>query len=244
MSVPDFLPYYVLIGTAGIILVILYGLHLALARAAWSREERIRTVRAVAFFLIGWLAAAIALGNAGIFHTTASDIPRIQYGILVPILIGALLLWRSPLVARIIDAVQQHWLVGVQLYRALGLIFLILYASGKLPGLFAWPAGLGDIAIGLLAPVVAFAYARAPSTSGGLVRAWNLFGILDLVVAVTTGFLTAPSFVQPIVVQPSSELMTVLPMVLIPVFLVPLSIVLHLASLAKLHRSGDVMVHA
>ena len=30
--------------------------------------------------------------------------------------------------------------------------------------------------------------------------------------------------------------MTVLPMVLIPVFLVPLSIVLHLASLAKLHR--------
>jgi hypothetical protein len=56
--------------------------------------------------------------------------------------------------------------------------------------------------------------------------------------------LTAPSFVQPIVVQPSSELMTVLPMVLIPVFLVPLSIVLHVASLAKLHRSGDVMVHA
>ena len=37
MSVPDFLPYYVLIGTAGIVLVILYGLHLALARAAWSR---------------------------------------------------------------------------------------------------------------------------------------------------------------------------------------------------------------
>jgi hypothetical protein len=30
--------------------------------------------------------------------------------------------------------------------------------------------------------------------------------------------------------------MTVLPMVLIPVFLVPLSIVLHLASLAKLRR--------
>src|ERR1700704_3949936 len=30
----------------------------------------------------------------------------------------------------------QHWLVGVQLYRALGVIFLILYATGKLPGLF------------------------------------------------------------------------------------------------------------
>ncbi len=39
-------------------------------------------------------------------------------------------------------------------------------------------------------------------------------------------------------------LSVVLPMVLIPVFMVPLSIVLHLASLAKLHRSGEVMVHA
>jgi len=66
---------------------------------------------------------------------------------------------------------------------------------------------------------------------------WNVFGILDLVIAVTTGFMTAPSLLQPIEVQPNSELMTVLPMVLIPVYLVPLSIMLHLASLAKLRRA-------
>ena len=64
-----------------------------------------------------------------------------------------------------------------------------------------------------------------------------MFGILDLVVAVTTGFITSPSLIQPIDVQPNSELMTMLPMVLIPVFLVPLSIMLHIASLAKLHRA-------
>jgi hypothetical protein len=93
---------------------------------------------------------------------------------------------------------------------------------------------VGDIAIGLLAPVVGLAYARAPREAAGLVKAWNVFGILDLIVAVTTGFLTAPSLLHPIEVQPTSELMTVLPMVLIPVYLVPLSIVLHLASLAKL----------
>jgi hypothetical protein len=38
--------------------------------------------------------------------------------------------------------------------------------------------------------------------------------------------------------QPNSDLMTILPLVLVPVYLVPLSIVLHLASLAKLHRDG------
>ena len=171
-------------------------------------------------------------------------LPTIQFGILLPILIGSLLIWRSETVARIIAAVPQQWLIGVQLYRALGAIFLILYATGKLPGLFAWPAGVGDIAVGLLAPMVGLAYARAPRDAAGLVRAWNVFGILDLVVAVTTGFMTAPSVLQPIRVEPNSDLMTVLPMVLIPVFLVPLSIVLHIASLAKLHRSGEVMVHA
>jgi hypothetical protein len=55
--------------------------------------------------------------------------------------------------------------------------------------------------------------------------------------------MTAPSLIQPIEVQPNSDLMTVLPMVLIPVYLVPLSIVLHIASLVKLHRSGDVVVN-
>ncbi len=126
----------------------------------------------------------------GVYHVGASAIPTIQYGIVLPILIGSLLLWRSDTMARLLDAVPQQWLVGVQLYRALGVIFLILYAAGKLPGLFAWPAGVGDIAIGLLAPVVGLAYARAPHDTAGLVRTWNVLGILDLVVAVTTGFMT------------------------------------------------------
>ncbi len=193
--------------------------------------------RVSAVVLLGWLALSIALAAMGVYHVDSNAIPTVQYAIVLPILIGSLLIWRSETVARVIEAVPQQWLIGVQLYRALGVIFLILYATGKLPGLFAWPAGVGDIVIGLLAPVVGLAYARAPRDTAGLVRAWNVFGILDLVVAVTTGFLTAPSLIQPIVVQPSSELMTVLPMVLIPAYLVPLSILLHIASLAKLHRA-------
>jgi hypothetical protein len=173
----------------------------------------------------------------GVYQVDASALPTIQYGIVVPIVIGVLLIWRSETVARILDAVPQQWLVSVQLYRALGVIFLILYAAGKLPSLFAWPAGIGDIAIGLLAPAVGYAYARTPRDAVGLVKTWNVFGILDLVVAVTIGFIAAPSLLQPFEVQPSSDLMTVLPMVLIPVYLVPLSILLHLASLAKLHRT-------
>ena len=132
----------------------------------------------------------------------------------------------------------QHWLIGVQLYRALGVIFLILYAAGKLPGLFAWPAGLGDVLVGVLSPVVAIAYWRGPRENADLVSAWNLFGLADLVVAVTTGFLTSPSAFQLYAFDLPNELISRFPLVLIPVFLVPLSVLLHLASLAKLRQSA------
>jgi hypothetical protein len=237
MTIPTYLPYFVFAGALAAVTTILYGLSRAMADAAWPQADRTRTFRISAAILVGWLALSIAVAAMGVYHVGASAIPTIQYGIALPILIGSLLLWRSDTVARLVDAVPQQWLIGVQLYRALGVIFLILYVAGKLPALFAWPAGVGDIAIGLLAPVVALAYARAPRDTVGLVRTWNVLGILDLVVAVTTGFITAPSFIQPVVVQPSSELMTMLPMVLIPVYLVPLSIMLHIASLAKLHRT-------
>ena len=238
MTIPTYLPYFVAAGTAATLIAILYGLNRALADAHWPAQERVQTFRVSAAILLGWLAAAVMLGALGVYHVGASDVPTIQYGILLPILIGGFMIWRSETTKRIIATVPQQWLVGVQLYRALGVIFLILYATGKLPGQFAWPAGAGDIAVGLLAPVVGLAYAQAPQKTGGLVVAWNVLGILDLIVAVGTGFMTAPSRFLTLDVQPTSDLMTVLPMVLIPVYLVPLSIVLHLASVAKLRREA------
>jgi hypothetical protein len=238
MTIPTYLPYFVAAGTAATLIAILYGLNRALADAHWPASDRTQTFIVSAAILLGWLAAAITLVALGVYHIGASDLPTIQYGILLPILVGALLIWRSETTKHIIAAVPQQWLVGVQLYRALGVIFLILYATGKLPGQFAWPAGLGDIAIGLSAPLVGLAYARAPHKAAGLVVAWNMLGILDLIVAVGTAFMTAPSRFVSLEVQPTSDLMTVLPMALIPVYLVPLSIVLHLASLTKLRREA------
>jgi hypothetical protein len=72
--------------------------------------------------------------------------------------------------------------------------------------------------------------------NAGLVKAWNAFGILDLTVAVTAGFITTPSALFSY--DPPNELISVFPLVLIAVYAVPLSILLHLASLAKLHRES------
>jgi hypothetical protein len=71
--------------------------------------------------------------------------------------------------------------------RVVGVLFLMVMALGHLPALFALPAGLGDIAVGLIAPSVA----RRLTTDGdhrGAVR-FHLLGLLDLVVAITIGYL-------------------------------------------------------
>jgi hypothetical protein len=239
MTVPSYLPYFVLVSGAGIIATLLFGLRLALSRAGWSADDQSRLVRISAFVLIGWLGIAIALGVSGVYRGASDRIPTIQYGILAPLLIGGMLIMRSSSMARVIEAVPQQWLIGVQFYRALGIIFLALYGAGKMPGLFAWPAGIGDVLVGALAPVVAIAYARGPEKNGDLAWVWNILGLTDLSVAVASGMVTAPSPIQQFAFDLPNELLGAFPLVLIPIYLVPLSVLLHLASLTKLRRTAQ-----
>jgi hypothetical protein len=72
-------------------------------------------------------------------------------------------------------------LTGIQAWRFAGIAFIALYAQHLLPGYFAWPAGLGDIAIGLSAPLVMRALRRDSAfAASGAFLTWNLLGILDL----------------------------------------------------------------
>jgi hypothetical protein len=86
----------------------------------------------------------------------------------------------------------------------------------------------------LLAPAAALAYARRGPNAANWIRSWNFLGIADLVIAVTTGFLTSPSPLQKLAFDQPNRLITAFPLVLVPVFLVPMSILLHFASLKKL----------
>jgi hypothetical protein len=82
-------------------------------------------------------------------------------------------------------------------------------------------------------------YAKGVHGARSLGRTWNIVGILDLVVAVTTGFLTAPSVMQVLALDRPNELITAYPLVMIPAFMVPLSIILHALSLWKLRQQAE-----
>jgi hypothetical protein len=97
---------------------------------------------------------------------------------------------------------------------------------------FALPAGIGDIAIGLSAPFVARRLARRADVAGAV--RFNILGIADLVVALSVAFLAGLGPVQVFHQAASTLPLASLPLALIPTVAVPVAIALHLVSLARL----------
>lgn len=233
--VPAYLTPYIVTGMITVIGALLLGLRRGLRYIAWPEADRAKALWSVSALLIGWFVVASATSIAG-YYRPASGPPTIQYRLLLPIVVGVVLFLTWPLLRRIVASVPSAWLVGVQFYRVIGVIFVVLYAGRHLPGIFALPAGVGDTLVGIFAPFVAASFARAPKESARRVRLWNLLGIADLTIAVTLGFLTSPSPLQMFAFDRPSGLIAMFPLALIPVFAVPLSILLHFASLQKLRQ--------
>jgi hypothetical protein len=127
---------------------------------------------------------------------------------------------------------NQKNLIRLNVWRLLGVVFLILMVTRQVPALWAIPTGLGDILIGATAFWVA-AWLDAP---GGRRRAiiFNLLGLADLIVAVGLGVTTSPGPAQLFHTTPTAELVTHFPLALVPGFLVPLAVMLHVVSLWQL----------
>jgi hypothetical protein len=186
----------------------------------------------VSVVLAAWFALVFLLGTVGAFVMPPGALPfPILTGVTVPI-IGFLVTFRlSHAFREFVSAVDLRLAAGIQAWRFAGLGFLALHAHGVVPGLFAWPAGLGDIAVGITAPWVILALIRQQSfTSSKTFVVWNLLGILDLVVAVSTGVLAATRAAG-VSGEITTAPMAQLPLVLIPAYFVPLFVMLHLIAL-------------
>lgn len=178
-----------------------------------------------------WLAAIWWVAASGTFSRATLLVP-----IAAVVWTLVVLAWsRIPVVSSAVRGSRAtSVLIAPQALRVAGVIFLLAAMAGALPWLFALPAGLGDIAIGIATPSVMRAVAR-----GGLRRAvwFNILGLLDLMVAFTLGALTGLSAAtQLIPVSPTSAALTMLPLVLIVTSAVPLAMALHILDFAALRR--------
>jgi hypothetical protein len=222
-----------------IVAVVLVMAWRGLRRAGFVGGPRTRAWFAVAVPLIAWCVIATALARAGAFLPQPTEpVPGIPFAIVIPLAVGLVLLLRSRTHAAVALAMPVSWLIGIQVYRVFGASFVAHWGTGHLPGVFALPAGLGDMLVGALAiPVALHAQARRRGWRP-IAITWNLLGIADLLNAVTLGFLSAPGPFQLLALDHPNLLIGTYPVVMIPAFVVPLSLMLHGLSLAQLRRAG------
>ena len=214
--------------------LMLTGLWLALARSDFAPAARVRTWLAIALPFTAWLAIVWWQAAVGGFRP-GPGLPAIPLAIVLPLIIAIPVLLKSRTIGRLLDAMPPWWLIALQVYRVIGGIFLVAWYRGNLSGVFAIPAGTGDILVGLLAlPVAYLLYARTPGSRRAAI-AWNGLGLIDFTVAVGIGMLSSPGPLQLIVPDPPNVQLGTFPTVMIPAFAVPSSILLHVLSLRQLH---------
>jgi hypothetical protein len=195
------------------------GLWLGLESTNLTPGQRRTTWLAVMIPYTLWFAVAWSAAINGVFRTGTSPLPVLPLAIFLPVIIGAPLLLSS------------------KLYRLFGSWALVAGLRGALPGVLAWPAGIGDVLTGLFAVLAAIAVATGTAQGRRAAIIWNIFGLADFAVAITLGMITSPGRFQLIVPNVPSIGAGAYPDVLTPAFVIPSSILLHALSLRQLYRS-------
>jgi hypothetical protein len=210
--------------------VVLYG---GAVRAGLGRSRAALLAGGVAVVLGGWFTASAVIAGHGWYHARLGhQVPWLPVAV-AGFLALLLALRRIPVVGRALTAPGMVSRLELpHSFRVAGAAFLLTMGLGHLPALFALPAGLGDMATGIAAPLVAYRLAQGTGRRAAL---WlNAFGMTDLVVALTLGALTGYQLLH---VTPSGAPITELPLALIPTAVVPLLFALHITSVSALVRT-------
>jgi hypothetical protein len=218
------------------------AVHTALAALAalqptLGRRKPILLAGLVGAYLTLWFGLAITVGDRTNFPLEREDL-RLWLSLLVgfgPMFLGIAVLFGSKTMRQLNAAMPAHWLIWAQIYRMAGLMFLFPFLDyGIVPAAFAIPAGLGDFLTGAFAPFVGLAVARQRPQAIKWATAWNIFGVLDLIVAPAAAILS------------HAQLIGLYPLSLVPLFIgPPLGILTHVYSLRNLAMlSSAVVVNA
>jgi len=191
-----------------------------------------------------WFAVVLYLSLIGFYHETIGQPPvNIIISLIIPISLFALFYGTSQNFKAFVLNLDASLVVGFHALRTVGFSFLVLANIGSLPWFFALPAGLGDIAVALSAPVMSYSlWKNSAFITSHRFYIWNMFGLVDFIIALSSGALSTVLGIS--VVGAPMTYMSVLPLVMIPVFAVPLFTITHIIMLIKIKNAQESMMIA
>ena len=136
---------------------------------------------------------------------------------------------------------SQKWLIGLQLFRVIGGTFLIKMTRGNIPGIFSYPAGIGDILVGIAAFAVLLVFGRRDLIPAKYILFIIAIGIADFLSAFFFGFTSSEGSPLQLFFPAVTNRLILFPTGMIPLFLVPYAIFFHILSwlnYQKFQRSG------
>lgn len=240
-TLPGYVWAVALIGLMGTVASICVVLWAGALGAGLARGVAARIAGGAAICWNGWVLVSAVLARADVYRfEPTKPLPLLPLA-LMGALVVALLFTRFPAVSRVLaqpDALSR--LTVPHVFRLVaGVAFVVTMALGQLPAVFALPAGLGDVAIGVQAVFVARSLRRG--RVGPSIVWFNILGLADLVLALGTCYAASPSATRLIpaatrlvIATPTTQAISQLPLALIPTAIVPLAAALHLTSLRRL----------
>jgi hypothetical protein len=177
----------------------------------------------------GWLGLALVVTASGaLLRAPVPTLPLTVAGLTV---FAIALAWGTAAGRAFVDRLSLPALAWFQAWRVVpGAAFLLLFALDRMPGRFAIPAGVGDVAVALLAPLAAQWASKETRAARLAFAAWVAAGTFDLLGVVRLAAVVSLDDAS------SMQLLRELPLGLLPTFAVPLTFVAHAITIRHLLR--------
>ena len=213
-------------GILGIVVPVLFAFTLSqgVVRSVLSSAQKSSYGRSIKIVVFLWTAAIWIASLVGIMKYHAGDSwPRIAIPLFVPVIL-ALLLLLHPAFKAVVDNIPVPTLVGVQVFRLAGFVFLIIPGLGHLPHAFV-TGGYGDIATGMLAIGAGMMLSKKSPGATLLFVLFSVVGMCDLLNVAGLLFYYYPSWSSAV---PSSAALAEFSLVMVPALAAPIALILHL----------------
>jgi len=216
-----------------LVVTIALGTWLAVTRtASLPPQQWIGTWEVVIVPFALWLLVVSVLARTRFYDAQ----PAIPLGVLLTPAIGLFLLTRLAHLPQLLDATPKSWLIGLQVARLVGGVFLLVWLSREVrKPWFNVAGGSFDLFVGATALPVAWWVSLGSAAALAVAVAWNIIGLLDFVLAVGISATVKGAGPSSYLVSPSTPVVAAFkPTILGIVAFAPLVITVHVLSLWQL----------